>query len=128
MSRTGRSIEPRQLERYIASHATVEPRIGGKYDFGWGQGPIKILDLAPDARLAYSWQYSGEPDTVVTWTLEASDGRTRLTLVHSGFGVDRVSDDYNLGWGAFLNQIKALAETGDHWRKVTTNEADYALA
>jgi uncharacterized protein YndB with AHSA1/START domain len=121
-------IQPDQLERYIATQARVEPHVGGRYDFGWDHGPIKILELMPNARLAYSWQYGGEPDTVVKWSLEESDGRTRLLLVHSGFGADRLSDDYNLGWGAFLVQIKALAETGDRWQKVTTNEADYALA
>jgi len=30
-------IDPQQLERYMADKATVEPRPGGKYDFGWGK-------------------------------------------------------------------------------------------
>lgn len=121
-------VEPALLERYIASHATVEPWVGGRYDYGWGMGPIKILDITPTQRLSYSWQYDAEPDTVVTWSLEESGGRTRLTLVHSGFGDSRRCEDYQLGWGAFLAQIKYLVECGAAWHKVTTNEGDYALA
>ena len=36
-------VDPRQLERYLADKATVEPRVGGKIDFGWegGQGRAK---------------------------------------------------------------------------------------
>jgi uncharacterized protein YndB with AHSA1/START domain len=48
-------IDPQQLERYIADKATVEPRVGGKYDFGWEEGgPIKILELEPNRKLTYS--------------------------------------------------------------------------
>jgi hypothetical protein len=50
-------IDPQQLERYMADKATVEPRPGGIYDFGWGgNGPIKILELEPDRKLTYSWR------------------------------------------------------------------------
>jgi uncharacterized protein YndB with AHSA1/START domain len=48
----------------------------------------EILELEPQKRLRYTWK--GGPgasalDTVVTWTLEAQDGGTRLQLEHSGF-------------------------------------------
>ena len=36
-------IEPAQLNRWIAEHAEVEPEVGGRYDFGWDHGPVKIL-------------------------------------------------------------------------------------
>lgn len=41
-------IEPGLLNRWIAVDATVEPRVGGAYDMGWGDGdgrPVKILDI-----------------------------------------------------------------------------------
>src|SRR5258705_3051552 len=31
-------IKPEQMQRWIASNAKVEPREGGLYDLGWGQG------------------------------------------------------------------------------------------
>jgi uncharacterized protein YndB with AHSA1/START domain len=122
-------IKSEELERYIAEKATVEPRVGGKYDFGWkGGGPVKILQLVPNEQLAYSWHYENEPDTVVTWTLEGSGGRTKLILVHSGFAPDRVSEDYGTGWLAFLNRIKSLVETGQAWQKPVFSATDYAAA
>jgi len=125
-------IDPPQLERYLADKATVEPRVGGKIDFGWegGQGrarggchgPIKILELEPDHKLSYSWRF--QEDTVVTWVLEDSEGGTRLTLVHSGFGKDRSTDDYTCGWWKFINSLKSMVEIGDSWQEVQVGKSD----
>ncbi|MFB6453901.1 SRPBCC domain-containing protein [Chitinophaga sp. Hz27] len=50
----------------------------------------KVLELIPFEKLVYSWK--GGPskgvvtlDTVVTWTLEAKDNGTLLSLEHRGF-------------------------------------------
>lgn len=108
-------IRPEQLERWIASKATVEPRVGGVYDFGWGAvGPMKILELVPNERLSYSWPE--EPEMVVTWTLEGSGGKTRLTLVHSGFAPDQPTGGYNAGWLNFMSWVKSLVEYGPEWQ------------
>jgi uncharacterized protein YndB with AHSA1/START domain len=116
-------IDPPQLERYIADKATVEPWVGGKYDFGWGGGPIKILELEPDHKLTYSWRF--HEDTVVTWVLEDSEGGTRITLVHSGFGKDRSTDDYTGGWWKFINSLKSMVEIGDSWQEVQVEKSDH---
>jgi uncharacterized protein YndB with AHSA1/START domain len=125
-------IDPQQLERYLADKATVEPRVGGKIDFGWEgaqgrakggcHGPIKILELEPDHKLSYSWLFQEE--TVVTWVLEDSEGGTRLTLVHSGFGKDRSTDDYTCGWSKFINSLKSMVEIGDSWQEVQVEKSD----
>ncbi len=117
-------VEPAELDRWIADRAEVERRVGGRYDLGWDEpgGPIRIVDLEPDRRLAYSWRYeddSGrtlEDETVVEWTLEGSGGRTRIVLVHSGFAPDAHTDDYAAGWLAFLASLKFLVEGGPGWR------------
>lgn len=116
-------INPAQLNRYIAPAATVEPHVGGRYDYGWkGGGPRKILEIEPGRKLSFNWSYSheGEPEseTVVTWTLEGSGGRTRLTLVHSGFAKGRPADDYRTGWMKYLNEIKSMLELGVLWTPV----------
>lgn len=110
-------INPTQLDRYIGPAATVEPREGGRYTYGWhGGGPIKILDIEPNRRLSFNWHYPHEgeemPETVVTWTLEGSDNRTRLTLVHSGFARKRPADDYRSGWMKYMNSMKSMLELG----------------
>jgi len=110
-------ITPEELDRFFATRAVVEPWVGGRYSFGWeGGGPLKILDLAPDAQLAYSWHYENEPPTIVTWTLENSGGGTRLTLVHSGFGQETLTEEYYCGWLNCANRLKFLVEVGPTWR------------
>ena len=117
-------IEPAQLDRWIAEHAEVEPHVGGRYDFGWDHGPVKILELEPGKVLAYSWRHSWEdqegPDaTVVRWELDGSQGHTHLTIVHSGFGgTGRRADGYQLGWMEFLASLKRMHEVGSGWRPV----------
>jgi uncharacterized protein YndB with AHSA1/START domain len=123
-------VDPAQISRYIEGKGVkVEPNKGGVYSFGWDDGgPIRILDIQQDAKLSYSWRYEGEPDTVVTWTLEGSGGTTRLTLVHSGFGADRTLEDYMTGWLEFLNQIKFMVEGGAAWKRIAFSSHDYASA
>jgi uncharacterized protein YndB with AHSA1/START domain len=116
-------IEPAQLDRWIADHAEVEPRVGGRYDFGWDHGPVRILELEPDQALAYSWRHSWEDDhgpdsTVVRWELQGSQGHTHLTIVHSGFGPGRRPDGYQLGWMEFLASLKRMHEAGVAWQPV----------
>jgi uncharacterized protein YndB with AHSA1/START domain len=120
-------IEPAELNRWIATDATVEPEVGGRYDFGWDHGPVKILELEPGRTLAYSWRHSADdgdgPDsTVVRWELEGSQGRTYLTIVHSGFGDDRRPDGYQLGWQEFLVSLKRMLEVGAGWQPVRQTE------
>jgi uncharacterized protein YndB with AHSA1/START domain len=117
-------IEPAQLNRWIADRAEVEPEVGGRYDFGWDHGPVKILELEPGKVLAYTWRHSWEdaegPDsTVVRWELEGSQGHTHLTVVHSGFGgTGRRPEGYQLGWMEFLASLKRMHEAGAGWRPV----------
>jgi uncharacterized protein YndB with AHSA1/START domain len=115
-------IEPARLERWIAKNATVEPEVGGRYDFGWDHGPMKILELEPARKLAYSWQWS-DSETVVTWELEGSEGKTHLTLVHSGFGSGPANEGYEVGWAAFVASLKRMLELGDAWRRIEEPEA-----
>jgi uncharacterized protein YndB with AHSA1/START domain len=115
-------VEPVELDRWIAEHAMVEPEVGGTYSFGWDHGPVRILELDPGRRLAYTWHRDGDPDTVVTWELEGSEGRTRLTLVHSGFTDPRSAGGYEVGWAAFLASFKRMHEAGDGWRPVQSGE------
>ena len=62
------------------------------------RGPLEIIDLAPFERISYSWEpWKQVPETVATWTLEEADGKTRLTLVHSGF--DPEAPNAGLGTG-----------------------------
>lgn len=119
-------VDDDRLNRYMGNNSKVEAEVGGKYDIGWGEhGPMNILEIEEDKKLAYSWQYHGPPETVVTWTLEGSGGSTHLTLVHSGFAEDRQMEDYQIGWLKYLGQIKSLCEVGESWQKVTVRVNDF---
>jgi uncharacterized protein YndB with AHSA1/START domain len=111
--------EADQVRKWCAGEPEIEAEIGGKYSFGWEHGgPVKILELEPDRRLSYSWEEPTAPGTVVTWELEGSQGRTRLTVVHSGFG-DLRADGYSAGWLGFMMEMQRMIELGDSWRPVT---------
>ena len=109
-------IEPDIVERWMMTEkATIEPVVGGVYDLaGWvPDGPVEIVDLEADEKLSYSWRsdWVGH-ETLVTWELAESEGKTRLTLMHSGFAPDARHDSYRSGWHGFLVQIKYLIEEG----------------
>ncbi len=124
-------LKPEQLERWIASKATVEPKIGGAYTVGWGEnvGPIKIVELVENERLSIQWAEAPGKDTFVTWTLAESGGKTRLTLVHGGFGPEDPTGGIHAGWLNFLNWVRSIAEYGADWqppiKKLTPETAAY---
>lgn len=119
-------VKPSDLNRYIAKNAQVEPKKGGIYTFGWESGgPVKILDLEPNKKLSLSWEYADDTETIVTWTLEGSGGRTQLTLVHSGFAASRENADYQIGWTKYMNLLKSMVEGGPSWQKPEFLSIDY---
>ena len=75
--------DERELARWFAEHARVEPRIGGAYRF-WGRHTVgtpnerdatgTITALEPNARLAYEWTVCGVPSAVsLTLTPEETE-------------------------------------------------------
>lgn len=110
-------IKPEQLQRWIASNAKVEPHQGGQYSLGWGQDTtaLKILEIIPNESLRLSWP-EGDGSTVLTWTLEGSGGKTRLTLVHSGFAPDQNTRGLQTGWLNFMSWVKSISEYGADWQ------------
>ncbi len=110
-------IRPEQLNRWIASHARVTPVANGEYSYGWGEGvgPTKILEIEPNVKLVTLWP-EGDQDTILTWTLAESGGKTRLTLVHSGFGPTQSTAGIHAGWWNFMNWVKSIAEYGADWQ------------
>ena len=120
-------VDPALLARYFPEKADVDAVVGGAMDFHFGDGigPQKILDLDPEQRVAYSWDDHGRQDTVVTWELEESEGRTRLLLVHSGFAEE--DPGYWMGRIAVLNSLKMMLEGGDDWQRVRVLHNDVQI-
>lgn len=80
---------------------------------GWdGVVHCEVLEVEPEKRLRYSWKggsdegFGGRLDTVVTWTLTATETGTRLRLEHSGFTAKNAFafDNMGKGWRGKLAQ------------------------
>jgi len=113
-------LDPAALNRWIASDAEVEPRIGGRYRYGWryevagrqvAGGPTKILELVENEKVVTDWpDYRGDETrgaTRVTWLLESlGPAKTRVTLIHDGFSRAADASDYPFGWRGFLERLK----------------------
>jgi len=117
------------IRRWFAPIAKVEPgpdgqMVGGSYLVSWGsgmEGPSKITIWEPGRRFAAekfrSTAYGGAPEDgaethhiVVDYQIEAAGGKTRLRLVHSGFGRGAAWDNEfeatRSGWPVFMQILK----------------------
>ncbi len=82
----------------------IEPYVGGRFAMGGldaDSHPAKIIDLVPGKTMSADWG----PGGVVTWELEDSGGKTRLTFVQSGF--DTGNPPY-AAWTGWLSGLAAL--------------------
>ncbi|MCW2877146.1 MAG: hypothetical protein JWQ95_1246 [Sphaerisporangium sp.] len=81
-------IDSEKVSRWFGMPIEIEPRIGGRFAMGGLEAdpsPAKLLEVEPGRRMSVDWGDSG----VTTWELEGSNGRTRLTMVQSGFDTRR---------------------------------------
>jgi uncharacterized protein YndB with AHSA1/START domain len=81
---------------------------------------IEIVEVSPERRLAYRWHpyavdpnvdYSSEPTTLVTFTLDDAERGTRLTIVESGFDqipLHRRDEAFRMNDSGWSEQIKNI--------------------
>ncbi|MEO6878146.1 MAG: SRPBCC domain-containing protein [Gemmatimonadaceae bacterium] len=115
----GRWLMPNDFELSVGKKFTFRSKPMGDWD---GLVYCEVLDVLPNERLAYSWRGGSAPgskvpplDSVVTWTLTAVDGGTRLRLVHSGFRSPENDMAFNAmspGWGQVMASIGRVAAEG----------------
>jgi uncharacterized protein YndB with AHSA1/START domain len=104
-------------------------QVGHRFTFrtepqsGWsGIVQCQVMELDAPHRVAYTWQGAPDlPNTLVTFTLEALEQRTRLRLVHSGFAAGgpmglSIRDLLDSGWGSNILR-RALPELLDQWAR-----------
>lgn len=76
----------------------------------------RIVEVSPPRRLSHTWRLltRDDPWTLVTWELDEVDGRTRVTLRHTGWPADGTGMRGVEGtWRMVLAELKRLLETGD---------------
>lgn len=113
----GRWLMPNDFEPIVGKQFTFQARPMGDWD---GVVRCEVLEVVPNERLVYSWRggsdandgYGARLDSVVTWTLAAVAGGTRLRLVHSGFRSpqnDFAFDAMSGGWASIMQRIRQVA-------------------
>jgi uncharacterized protein YndB with AHSA1/START domain len=108
-------VEPEQFRRWFGANLEIEPHVGGRWAMGGFDAPgtpAMIVDLEPDRRIVLDWG-----GFVSTWELEGSEGRTRLTFVHSGFDERRPPYAGWLGWLSGVAELRRFHELSD-WRPI----------
>ena len=97
---------------------TYQTKAAGAWD---GVIHCEVLDVVPNQRLVYAWRggddgnvgYGSRLDTVVTFTLAATEAGTRLRLVHSGFAMPRneaAFSNMSEGWKKVVPRLGAIAD------------------
>jgi uncharacterized protein YndB with AHSA1/START domain len=112
-----RWLMPNNFEPVLGKQFTFQTRPMGSWD---GVVRCEVLEITPLEKLVYSWKggsddnaaYGSRLDSVVTWTLTAVEGGTRLRLVHSGFRSpenDFAFDAMSGGWAKVMQSIHSVA-------------------
>lgn len=115
--------EAEELVNWFPLEADVEPGAEGQIVYRWMdlKIPCRIVSWEPSSHLRTTWTEgpgagSDERATplAVDWYLEGEKGKTRLRLVHSGFGAGREWDDEyegtRHGWDFELRVLKHYLE------------------
>jgi uncharacterized protein YndB with AHSA1/START domain len=107
---------PEQFCRWFGANVDIEPYVGGRFAMGGFEldpGGAKFTEFEPGRKATLRFA-DGMTDS---WELEGSDGKTRLTVVESGF--DPANPPYP-GWTGWLGGIAALRRYHElpQWRTI----------
>ena len=93
-----------------------QPVVGHKFSFraepmpNWnGVIDCEVLVVEPNKKLSYSWSSLGL-ESVVVWTLVATEGGTLVRMEQSGFGPDQEAayKGANYGWQKFIAGLERV--------------------
>ena len=113
--------DPQALAEWLMPN-NFEPVVGRKFRFHVdpmpgpypGGSECEVLEVEAPRRLVYSWSCTRKdqskahpPATVVTWTLTAEPGGTRLVLEHSGLEHETffLRFSMNMGWKRMIAKL-----------------------
>ena len=114
-------MAPTGFEPVVGNRFTYRTTAAGEWD---GTIQCEVLEVIPNERFVYSWRgghesnvgYGAPLDTLVTFTLEQTEGGTRLRLVHSGFVLPRNETAYrgmSDGWTKVVSRLGELSAEQD---------------
>ena len=105
------------FRRWFGANVDIEPRLGGRFAMGGfdlDPGRATFVEFEPGAKATLLFAADGES---TSWELDGAEGKTRLTVVHSGF--DPANPPYPawLGWLGGLAELRRYHEL-PHWRSI----------
>jgi activator of HSP90 ATPase len=93
-------IDEKKHAQFTGAKVKLNRKTGGKFSIWDGEISGENLELVPDKKIVQTWRYSDWPAgefSTATFSLEAVDGGTRLTLNQSGVP-DEAYEDIKQGW------------------------------
>ncbi|HZU86534.1 MAG TPA: SRPBCC domain-containing protein [Anaerolineaceae bacterium] len=112
------------LREWLCDVATIDPRPGGRIYLYWNTGYYtcgEFTRVEADKLIEFTWRCRGEPsETCVLIQVEDKDGKTELTLEHSGLGSDdaweKARKEILHGWESGLRNLVYIIEAGPDLR------------
>ena len=112
-----RALTQGELVKQWLMDNDFQPAVGHKFKFrstpvpNWdGVIDSEVLVVEPNKKLSYSWGTMGM-ESVVTWTLIATESGTLLRMEHAGFRSDQDAayKGANYGWQKFIGNLERVA-------------------
>ena len=117
-------VDPGKISGYFTTQV--------KGDFAAGQSvewvfadvgvtlPVKVLEVEPNVRIAFSWEASGQQATVVIQFKKLDDHQVEIAITEGPFdnsetGIQRLLQQTQ-GWTDFICSLKAYLYTGINLR------------
>ncbi|MEZ5963463.1 MAG: SRPBCC domain-containing protein [Planctomycetota bacterium] len=126
-------VDPREIERWFAPDATVEPRLGGRLTWRWRDlhtwvCTIETWQPGEHLRLRYDSAVDdgagSKKPLMMDFVLAARGSITTLRLVHAGFGPEadfrQEYDGISRGWPVELHSLKLYLERHRGQNRVAT--------
>ena len=112
--------QPHLIEEWLMKNDFV-PVVGHLFNLSGEWGGVldcTVLELEPNRALSYSWNFKHEDpasnlESVVTFTLTATEGGTRLRVEQAGFRPEQTAafGGAQAGWRQFLGKLEQLLTT-----------------
>ena len=104
--------EPEFIEEWLQKN-DFKPEVDHcfRLSFDWGAVECRVFNVDPCRQLSYSW-VAGELESVITWTLTATDTGTLLRMEQTGFKADqpRFYHGARAGWPRFISAIEVILD------------------
>lgn len=114
--------QPHLIEAWLMKN-DFAPVVGHRFNLSGEWGGVldcQVLEVEPHRTLAYTWNFAHQDpaynlESVVTFTLDATDAGTRLSVEQAGFRPDQKQafGGAAAGWREFLGKLDQLLADAD---------------